>query len=621
MSEPALPCIVRSKIMNTEVQKDQVDDATFESLGLIQPVLDALKSAGYEKPTPIQASAIPHLVSGHDIIGQAKTGTGKTAAFTLPLLGRIDLTIHKPQILVIAPTRELALQVSESVTLYGQYIKGLRVLPVYGGQGMGTQLKSLKRGVHIVVGTPGRLIDHLKRGTLVLDQVNALVLDEADEMLRMGFIEDVETIMESMPKERLTALFSATMPPPIARIAQRFLDQPVNIHIKGKETTVEAISQEYVPVSGARKLEALSRILEVETYEGVIVFARTKVATMEIVEGLLNRGIEAVALNGDMNQQARQHTVDRFKDARVDILVCTDVAARGLDVPRVSHVINYDIPYDSESYVHRIGRTGRAGREGKAITFVARNELRMFKIIEKATRKAMVKFNLPTAEQISQKRIDDFKKRVLDVIKEESLGQYLMIVDELSRDGTIDPNTLSAALIALSQTNRPFIVPDRRIEDEDRTQRSSRRRERSKMERGPKQGTKQLEYQISGDPKKRPMSVYKVMVGSALGLEPRNLVGAIANETGIPSKAIGSIRIAREYSLVELPANMPSDLLDVMKKIWVCGVQLQIRPERNQSNLNDTHRRKFSKSFSKGSKRNQSFPKGSKKRKRPGIKR
>ena len=397
---------------------------SFSALGLAAPIQKAVQALGYETPTPIQTLAIPHLLEGHDIIGQAQTGTGKTAAFSLPLLGRVDTSQSAPQLLVIAPTRELALQVSESMTAYAKYIKGLHVLAVYGGQGMTTQLRALKKGVHVVVGTPGRLIDHLKRGTLNLEKVSALVLDEADEMLRMGFIEDVETIMEAMPKERITALFSATMPPPIARIAKRFLRQPKQVRTKNKEATVEAVDQYYITVSGVRKLEALARLIEVESFDGMIVFTKTRLSTTDVVEKLGERGIDAVALNGDMNQNARQYTIDRFKAGSVDILVCTDVAARGLDVPRVSHVVNYDIPYDTEAYVHRIGRTGRAGREGTAITFVARNDSRMLQNIQRATRKTMEKKSVPTAKRLARKRINDFKEGVIETLASEKLERF-----------------------------------------------------------------------------------------------------------------------------------------------------------------------------------------------------
>lgn len=601
--------------MSEENSPNETDPITFAGLGLSEPVLEALDAAGYINPTSIQALTIPLLLEGNDIIGQAKTGTGKTAAFTLPLLGRIDVSVKKPQMIVIAPTRELALQVSESVKMYGKFIKGLRVLPVYGGQGMMTQLSALSRGVHIVVGTPGRLIDHLKRGTLKLDAINALVLDEADEMLRMGFIDDVETIMETMPKERLTALFSATMPTPIARIAKRFLHQPKNVSTKSKEATVETVTQSYVTVSGVRKLEALARILEVETYDGVIVFTKTRIATTEVVERLSERGLDAVALNGDMNQQARQYTIDRFKDGRVNILVCTDVAARGLDVPRVSHVFNYDIPYDTESYVHRVGRTGRAGRDGKAITFVARNDQRMLKNIERATRKPMSKLSLPTAEQIAHKRIEEFKAGLLKTVESQKLNKYAQIVDDLCADGEVEQRSIAAALIYLAQRDRPFGVKEQYIEDEDRTQRERRSRDQTNNDRGrerPSKPAKQqtrnqaIEYATSGDPKKRSMSVYRVQVGSQHGLEPRNLVGAISNETGIPSRAIGSIRIAQDSSLIELPEGMPKELLQAMKRIWVCGVQLNISHEGDQPDPTARYRRNEASRSRSGSKQSPS---------------
>ena len=579
--------------MKQEDEHEQESNGSFADLALPPPILKAIESLGYGQPTPIQTKAIPFLIEGNDIIGQAQTGTGKTAAFALPLLGQLSLDKKVPQLLVIAPTRELALQVSESMKSYGRYLKGLKVLPVYGGQGMTTQLRALKQGVHVVVGTPGRLIDHLKRGTLKLDNINALVLDEADEMLRMGFIEDVETIMETMPDERLTALFSATMPPPIARIAKRFLRKPQQVRTKSKETTVESVTQYYITVSGARKLEALSRLVEVEAFDGMIVFTKTRLSTTDVVERLGQRGIDAVALNGDMNQNARQYTIDRFKAGGVDILVCTDVAARGLDVPRVSHVVNYDIPYDTEAYVHRIGRTGRAGREGTAITFVARNDTRMLQSIQRATRKTMEKRSVPTAKALARKRIGDFKERVIDTLASEKLERFAKIVDELSEEAALDPRMVAAALIYQAQEDRPFMVKDSYIEDKERPrqERAERTQDRSRGQRRDRGRQAPPEYATSGDPKKRRMAVYRVGVGSDHGLEARNLVGAISNETGIPAKAIGGIRIAKHDSLVELPANMPTELLKSMKKIWVCGQQLNITHEVDGPDRTTRHHR------------------------------
>ncbi len=398
--------------------------SAFAQFSLGPALLKVLDEVGYEHPSPIQSETIPLLLQGHDVLGQAQTGTGKTAAFALPVLSQIAIQQKEPQVLVLTPTRELAIQVAEAFHRYATYIEGFHVLPVYGGQDYSAQIRALRRGVHVVVGTPGRVMDHMRRGTLQLHKLSTLVLDEADEMLRMGFIDDVEWILEQCPPERQTALFSATMPKPIREIAGKYLQNPQHITIKVKTSTAETIRQRYWPVSGLHKLDALTRILEAESFDGVIIFVRTKTATIELAEKLAARGYAAVALNGDVPQNQRERTVKQLKQGKIDILVATDVAARGLDVERVSHVINYDIPYDTEAYVHRIGRTGRAGREGDAILFVSPREKRMLQAIEKATRSKIELMELPSVEIINNKRIAKFKQAISDTLATDDLLLY-----------------------------------------------------------------------------------------------------------------------------------------------------------------------------------------------------
>ena len=563
---------------------DSPETTRFADMALSDPVLKALSELGYELPTPIQALAIPHLVEGRDIIGQAQTGTGKTAAFGLPLLDKIELDKAVPQLLVVAPTRELALQVCEAIKGYAKHLKGLRVLPVYGGQGMATQLRSLRRGVHCVVGTPGRLLDHLDRKTLKLDAVKALVLDEADEMLRMGFVEEVEKIMEQLPPVHQTALFSATMPRPIARIAKRFLTDPVEIRTKSKETTVEAIKQFYIPVTGElKKLEALSRLVETEDFDGMIVFTRTRVATVELSDQLEARGYKAQALNGDMSQQIRQRTVDRFKAADFDILICTDVAARGLDVPRISHVINYDIPFDTEVYVHRIGRTGRAGRDGKAILFAGKRQQRMLSNIERATKKKIERLALPSGNDVKARRIGHFKSFLTTAIESNELDSFRSIVEDYCRETDQDPLSVAAALVHAYQLDRPFSVRHVQIEDVERPRKTAKSKREPASERPRKTAKSKLEPapERPKTPKKSkkpkaPMDVFRVEVGSDDGLEPKHLVGALTNEIDIPSSYIGSIRVGTQHTVVELPTGMPSDVLSFLKNVRVCGKKLNM---------------------------------------------
>ncbi|MEO1904527.1 MAG: DEAD/DEAH box helicase, partial [Methylococcales bacterium] len=430
----------------------------FKDLNLSDPVLKGLDSVGYETPTPIQAQTIPPLLAGKDVLGEAQTGTGKTAAFALPILSRIDTKKKIPQVLVLAPTRELAIQVAEAFQTYAAKIKGFHVLPVYGGQDYSGQIRALKRGVHVVVGTPGRVMDHMRRGTLNVSELDCLVLDEADEMLRMGFIDDVEWVMEQTPQDRQIALFSATMPKEIRRIAQRYLKDPEEITIKVKTTTAETIRQRFMIVSGVQKLDALTRILEVESFDAIIIFVRTKTATAELTEKLLARGYGAAAINGDIAQNQRERTINQFKKGKLDILIATDVAARGLDVQRISHVINYDIPYDTESYVHRIGRTGRAGREGEAILFVAPREKRMLSSIERATRKKIEPMELPSTKVINEKRVDRFKDRINDTIASGDLVFFEKLLTDYQQEHDVSTVTVAAALAKLLQGDEPMLI-------------------------------------------------------------------------------------------------------------------------------------------------------------------
>ena len=568
----------------------------FSQLGLAAPVLQAVEEVGYETPSPIQAESIPPLLAGRDLLGMAQTGTGKTAAFALPLLSRLDLSRKQPQILVLTPTRELAIQVAEAMQTYARHLPGFHILPVYGGQGMDVQLRQLRRGVHVVVGTPGRIQDHLRRATLKLDQLQALVLDEADEMLRMGFIDDVEQILEHTPTEKQVALFSATMPEAIKRVARKHLREPVEIRIQSKTTTVATIKQRYWQVSGVHKLDALTRILEVEDFEGIIIFVRTKNVTVELAEKLEARGYSAAALNGDMNQQLREKTVDRLKRGSLDIVVATDVAARGLDVERISHVINYDIPHDTEAYVHRIGRTGRAGRKGEAILFVAPREQRMLRAIENATGQKITAMQLPSREAIADKRVMAFKQMITDTLESQDLAFFEELIEGYQAEHNIGLAEVAAALAFQLQRERPLLAdksekeprPEKMVEREPRDfgkgKSAARGKEgRSREERGNRKNAAADENMVT----------YRIEVGRSHGVQPKNIVGAIANEAGIDSAFIGHIKIHDEYSTVDLPEGMPSEVFNQLKKIWVSNRQLNIsllgaeRPVRRKEHSAD----------------------------------
>ncbi|MGB3726337.1 MAG: DEAD/DEAH box helicase [Glaciecola sp.] len=560
-------------------------DVTFKDLNLPSAILQALEKVGYEKPSPIQAKSIPLLLEGHDLLGQAQTGTGKTAAFALPMLANINPDENFTQLLVLAPTRELAIQVAEAFQVYASFSKKIRVLPVYGGQSYDNQIRQLKRGVQVVVGTPGRIIDHIKRKTLKLDQLKFLVLDEADEMLRMGFIDDVELILSHAPETRQTALFSATMPPPIKKITQRYLNNPQHVKIESKVSTASTITQRYCQVAGHHKLEALTRIMEVEEFDGVIIFVRTKTATIELADKLSARGYDAEALNGDIAQAARERTVDKLKQGKIDILVATDVVARGLDVERVSHVINFDVPHDTESYVHRIGRTGRAGRTGDAILFISHREKRMLFAIEKATKQEITPMDIPSISELNESRLGRFKKNVLEAITDDSIESYMPVVDAILKESEASPELVMAALARVAQGDEPLLLSEKDRPDvhakpsfKDRGARNDRGpRERGGRERSGREGNRERKPSRSRGKPESGMKRFKIEVGYVHGAKPGNIVGAIANEADISSKNIGAIDIHDNYTLVDLPDSLPNQAKETLQKTRVAGQRLNIR--------------------------------------------
>ena len=584
---------------------DEVSPPSFDDMNLSVPVMKALKDVGYESPSPIQAKTIPLVMAGKDLVGQAQTGTGKTAAFALPLLSRIDLKKKIPQVLVLTPTRELAIQVAEAFQTYAKHIKGFHVLPIYGGQEYGTQLRPLKRGVHVVVGTPGRVMDHMRRGTLKLDALECLVLDEADEMLRMGFIDDVEWVLEQSPDSRQITLFSATMPNEIRKIAKKHLQDPEQVTIKNKTATVETIHQRYWMVSGAHKLDALTRIMEAETTDGVIIFVRTRISTVELAEKLQARGYSAAALNGDLQQKQRERTIAQLKSGKLDILIATDVAARGLDVERISHVINYDIPNETEAYIHRIGRTGRAGRTGEAILFVTPREKHWLHRIEKATRQKIEMMELPSTDMINDKRVARFKQNITDALAREGLGFYQNLIEEYQQEHNIPATEVAAALAKLVQGKEPLLLKaipasrkgrkahDAKGRSESRGRKESRSRDDSREgRRAPKSRGQQRRPEAGTE-------TYRIEVGHDHDVQPGNIVGAIANEAGLDSKNIGRIDIHDDSSLIDLPEGMPKEVFTDLKKTWVAGQKLNItrvkeageKPAPRRKNKSDKSRK------------------------------
>jgi ATP-dependent RNA helicase DeaD len=537
---------------------------TFAELDLIEPLQHALRTAEYTTPTPIQAQTIPHLLKGRDLLGCAQTGTGKTAAFAIPILSKIDLTSNATQALVLAPTRELALQVAEAFSRYGAHLPRINVLSIYGGSSYSVQLAGLRRGAQVVVGTPGRIIDHLERGTLDLSRVDYLVLDEADEMLAMGFAEDVERILSETPEYKQVALFSATMPAPIRKLTAKYLRDPFEVATKAKTATAENISQRYIQVAGPRKMEALTRVLEVEPFEAMILFVRTKQATEEVAEKLRARGFSAAAINGDIPQAQRERTIAALRDGGakgIDILVATDVAARGLDVERISHVVNYDIPHDTESYVHRIGRTGRAGRSGSALLFVAPRERHLLKAIEKATRQTLAEAELPTVEDVNAQRMAKFADSITRALGGPGIELFRKLVEDYEREHDVPMADVAAALALQSRDGDEFLMapeppPERRCHDEQRDRREKPRHTRT-------------------------FTTYRISVGKRHKIGPGAIVGAIANEGGLHRSDFGHIAIGPDFSLVELPAKLPRATLKKLERTRISGVLIDLRPDRS----------------------------------------
>jgi ATP-dependent RNA helicase DeaD len=576
------------------------EPVTFSDLGLEPAVLKALKDVGYETPSAIQAATIPLLLAGRDVVGLAQTGTGKTAAFALPILSRLDLAQKTPQALVLSPTRELALQVCEAFESYASHMRGVHVLPVYGGQGYGVQLSALRRGVHIVVGTPGRIMDHLAKGTLDLSQLKYLVLDEADEMLKMGFAEDVETILADTPEDKQVALFSATMPAQIRRISKKYLHDPEEITIKNKTTTSANTTQRYLMVSYPQKVDALTRILEVENFEGMIVFTRTKNETETLAEKLRARGYAAAAINGDVVQAQRERTVEQLKSGKLDILVATDVAARGLDVERISHVINFDIPIDTESYVHRIGRTGRAGRSGAAISFVTPRESRLLTAIEKATRQPLTQMQLPSVEDVNVTRLARFDDAITEALGQDSrIDAFRDIIRHYVDHHDVPESDVAAALAVVAQGDTPLLLSAederaqrRQRQERERADRDARGGQSDRGDRGDRGGSRDDRWSRDERPARseRPerrartsdssLASYRIEVGKRQKVEPRQIVGAIANEGGLSREDFGAIQIFPDFSIVGLPADLSGDVLDRLKNTRISGKLIELRPDQ-----------------------------------------
>ena len=550
--------------MTTPDNPTETPVTTFAELQIHPDVVRAIAAVGYESPTGIQAATIPALMAGSDVVGLAQTGTGKTAAFALPILSKIDTTSKATQALVLAPTRELALQVAEAFSRYGAHLKQLNVLPIYGGSSYTVQLAGLRRGAHVVVGTPGRVIDHLDRGTLDLSGVDYLVLDEADEMLAMGFSEEVDRILSETPEYKQVALFSATMPPAIRKITTKYLHDPFEVASKAKTATAENISQRYIQVAGPRKMDALTRVLEVEPFEAMIVFVRTKQATEEVAEKLRARGFSAAAINGDIPQGQRERTIAALKNGSIDILVATDVAARGLDVERISHVLNYDIPHDTESYVHRIGRTGRAGRSGAALLFVSPRERHLLKAIEKATRQTLTETALPTVEDVNAQRVAKFADSITNAIGDPGIELFRRLVEDYEREHDVPMADIAAALALQSRDGEAFLLaPDPPPERRERRKEREEHRDRPERPRSTKAFT-----------------TYRIDVGKRHRIGPGAIVGAIANEGGLHRSDFGHIAIGPDFSMVELPAKLPGATLKKLEQTRISGVLINLRPDR-----------------------------------------
>jgi ATP-dependent RNA helicase DeaD len=571
------PVSSESKEVSDEVilEASEVSENKFAELNLSDDVLESVLSSGYDTPTPIQAQIIPHVLSGRDVLAQSQTGSGKTAAFALPILSNLESKRpKKPKVLVLAPTRELAIQVARSFSTYGKNLPDFSVAAIYGGQSYEPQLKQLRRGVHVVVGTPGRVIDHINRGTLDLSGIECLVLDEADEMLNMGFLDDVEFVLKHAPKKRQIALFSATLPKPIRNISERYLDNPAKVTIKQKSMTADSIRQRAVLVHQRDKVDLLIKFLEAEQADGVIVFTRTRDTTTQVAEKLFKHGLSAVALNGDMPQNTRERTIQRLKSGQLDILVATDVAARGLDVSRISHVFNFDLPENPEIYTHRVGRTGRAGRKGEAIIFLSPSQKGRLRFIEKVTKQKIEIVDAPSANEINSMRIQRFKEQIGKTIEEQDLGFYQKMIGEYAETSDHSYEMIAAAIAMMGQKGRDFLMKDRparkKRERNDRTERGDRN------DRG-RRGSRD---RFGGSPDKS-MTRYRIAVGKRDGVKPGNIVGAVANEAGIDGGDIGPIRIQESYSTIDLPKNLSREIIEILEDAWVSGRQLKIRPARD----------------------------------------
>ena len=585
--------------MPTPDEHDQEQGPSFEDLGIDKRVLRALRDVGYESPSPIQAATIPALLEGRHVVGLAQTGTGKTAAFAVPILSQLELKQKAPQALVLAPTRELALQVSEAFGRYAAHLPGVHVLPVYGGQAYGVQLSALRRGVHIVVGTPGRIMDHLEKGTLDLSQLRFLVLDEADEMLKMGFADDVETILAETPEDKHVALFSATMPAQIRRISKKYLTDAAEITVKNKTVTAANTTQRYLMVAYPQKLDALTRILEVENFEGMIVFVRTKQATEVLAERLRARGFSAAAINGDIAQAQRERTINQLRDGRLDILVATDVAARGLDVERISHVVNYDIPTDTESYVHRIGRTGRAGRTGDALSFVTPRERHLLKAIERATRQPLTQMHVPSVEDVNETRVARFTDSITEALASDKLGFFRDLVTGYEQERDVPAADIAAALAVMAQDGRPLLLepdpePPARVFEGKREKKGGWDHEKGRRREDDRPGRRR--DTAAGKPRRGrsdvPMATYTIAVGKRHKVEPRQIVGAIANEGGLGRGDFGHIDIRGDHSLVELPASLPPETWKALENTRISGKLIALTEGETAPASAGSHRKK-----------------------------
>ena len=564
---------------STEVTADEAKSepqSGFDGFGFSEALLKTLADKGYSDPSPIQKAAFPELMLGRDLVGQAQTGTGKTAAFALPLLERLESGQKTPQVLVLAPTRELAMQVADSFKAYAAGHPHLKVLAVYGGTDFRSQISTLRRGVDVVVGTPGRVMDHMRQGTLDTSGLTSLVLDEADEMLRMGFIDDVEWILEQLPKERQVVLFSATMPPEIRRLSKRYLNDPAEVTIKTKDQDGKLIRQRAITVPMSHKLEALQRVLDACGGEGVIIFARTKVITLTVAETLEAAGHQVAVLNGDVPQNQRERTVERLRSGSVDVLVATDVAARGLDVERIGLVINYDMPFDSEAYVHRIGRTGRAGRTGEAVLFMTPRERRFIRNLERATGQPIELMEVPGNTAINQGRLDRLRKRlseaangVADNSEEGALIQELM--QRVATELELTPEQIALAALNLAIGPNGLL----RKGDDDWIQ-NTQRMDRDRGDRGDRGERRERRTDRPARAPEEDMQRYRVAVGHRDRVKPGNLVGAIAGETGLQGRSIGRIQIFDNHSLVDLPKGMPEDIFNSLRTLRVMNRELQI---------------------------------------------